>query len=418
MKKFWFWILISALLGFGTAWAINYQKFGHRVAWFGPFGTASDLKPAELESFLESRLPEGRPRVEMLDEPNFDFGMMAPGSEGEHIFRVKNVGSDDLRLRLGASTCKCTFGDLEREVLAPGEETDIKLSWYVKSGSEEFGQSAEIITNDPRQVVIRFSITGRVIREIDIEPDTWSFGEVATGEPMEVTGTIYNFMETPIEITEVKFTNDEITALSEFDVQPFEPTEENDGIRSVAKQGFHVVARVKPGVRQGAISQNLLLKFLRVDEEGQPIKIEGEEQSDQYVVAPVKGSVVGPLSMILTSKLKGREGGGFLYDFGRIKKGDPLVAKAFVVLKGSERDKTQLSIGQVGPEGVVKAKLGEPKGQGSMKLFPLEIELVPGDEPIERMGRTRDEVGEIWIESDNPKVSKMRIALKFALEPQ
>ena len=184
MKKFWFWILISALLGFGTAWAINYQKFGHRVAWFGPFGTARALKPADLESYLESRLPEGRPRVETLDPPEFDFGLMAPGSEGEHVFRVRNVGDDDLRLRLGASTCKCTFGDLEREVLAPGEETDIKLSWFVKSGSEEFGQSAEIITNDPKRVVIRFSITGPVISEIDIEPATWSYGEVATGEPL------------------------------------------------------------------------------------------------------------------------------------------------------------------------------------------------------------------------------------------
>jgi hypothetical protein len=235
---------------------------------------------------------------------------------------------------------------------------------------------------------------------------------------MEVMGKIYNFMETPIEITEVKFSNDEMTELSEFDIQPFEPNEENDGIRSVAKQGFQVVGRVKPGVRQGAISQNLLFKFLRLDDKGQPIKDEAEEHGDQYVVAPVKGSVVGPLSMILTSKLKGREGGGFLYDFGRVQKGDPLVAKAFVVLKGSERDKTQLSIGEVEPEGVVKAKLGEPKGQGSMKLFPLEIELIPGDEPIERMGRNREDTGAIWIESDNPKVSKMRIVLKFALDPK
>ena len=51
-----------------------------------------------------------------------------------------------------------------------------------------------------------------------------------------------------------------------------------------------------------------------------------------------------------------------------------------------------------------------------MTLYPLEIELVPGDEPVERLGNNKDDYGTIWIESDNPKVSKMRVALKFAIE--
>jgi hypothetical protein len=75
-----------------------------------------------------------------------------------------------------------------------------------------------------------------------------------------------------------------------------------------------------------------------------------------------------------------------------------------------------LRVGETDPAGVVKATLGEPKGQGSMKLFPLEIELVPGPEPVERMARNRDDFGSVWIESDNPKVTKMRIGLKFAIE--
>ena len=418
MKKFWICMLISTFLGFGTAWAINYQRFGHREAWFGPFTTEGGLTPDGLAAHLEKQLPVGRPVVELEGASDYDFGMMAPNTEGEHVFIIKNVGNDDLRLRLGASTCKCTFGDLEREVLAPGEQTEIKLNWFVKAGGDDFSQSAEVITNDPKRVVIRFGITGKIINEVDIMPDTWTFGEVATGEPIEVKGTIYSFLETDIVPGEIKFSNDEMTALSDFEVEAFKPTEENDGIRSVARQGFRVTARIKPGMRQGVVSQNLLFGFNRIDENGEPVLVDGAEQAGEYIVCPTKGSIVGSLSMILSSKLQGEEGGGYLYDFGRIERGGSLIAKAFVVLKGSERDNTVLRVGSTSPEGVVKATLGEPKGQGSMKLFPLEIELIPGKEPVERLGKSSGDYGSVWIESDNPKVTKMRIGLKFAIEAQ
>lgn len=409
-------MLISATLGFGTAWAINYQRFGHRIAWFGPFGMEGELTPEDLPDYLEAQLPEGRPQVEIVGDSNYDFGMMAPNTEGEHTFVIKNVGNDDLQLRLGASTCKCTFGDLNREVLAPGEQTEIKLSWFVKSGSNDFSQSAEVLTNDPRKVAIRFGISGKIIRDVDVVPETWTFGEVASGEAFEVSGTIYSFLESDIELTKLEFSNEEMTKLSEFEVEEFQPTEENDGIRSVAKQGFRITARIKPGLRQGVVSQNLAVSFKRIDENGNVIVPEGSDGRSEYIVAPTKGSIVGSLSMIVSSRLTGNEGGGYLYDFGRIEKGGSLTGKGFVVLKGSERDNTKLKIGDVSPEGVIKATLGEPKGQGSMKLFPIEIELIPGKEPIERLGRSSNDYGSIWIESDNPKVTKMLIGLKFAIE--
>ena len=122
--------------------------------------------------------------------------------------------------------------------------------------------------------------------------------------------------------------------------------------------------------------------------------------------------------MITSSKLTGQTGGGYVYDFGRITKDDPLKVKTFVVLKGSDRDNTNLSVGEIYPDGVVKATLGEPKGRGSMKLYPLELELIPGKELIERLGNDNEDYGSVWIESDNPKVTKMRVALKFAIEPR
>jgi hypothetical protein len=414
MKNLWTWMFLSALIGLTTAAVSNYSTFGNRQAFFGPFSTSNDMIAADLPAYRQSLLPEGRPKVELIDEPSFDFGLMAPDSEGEHLFRVKNVGTGDLRLRLGASTCKCTLGDLEKESLAPGEETEIKLSWTVKAGLTEFSQSAEIITNDPDSVVIRLAITGEVVKEIDLVPETWTFGEVATGEPIEVSGKVYSFLDTDIELSDLAFTKKEMTELSEFEIEPFQPSKEVDGIRGIARQGFTITARIKPGLRQGAVSQNLRMLMKRMDESGQVIP--NSDGLSEFINAPTKGAIVGPLGMILTSRLSGQEGGGYVYDFGKVGKDDELIGKAFVVLKGSERDRTELRIGETDPEGSVIARLGEPKGQGSVKLYPLEIELVPGNESIERSGRNSGDFGSVWIESDNPKVTKMRIGLKFSLE--
>ncbi|MCH1497042.1 MAG: DUF1573 domain-containing protein, partial [Rubripirellula sp.] len=284
MKNLWTWILLSALLGIATAAVANYTTFGSREAFFGPFGTNNEMTAADLPAYRQSLLPDGRPKVELVDEPSFDFGLMAPDTEGEHLFRVKNIGTGDLRLRLGASTCKCTLGDLEKESLAPGEETEIKLSWTVKAGLTEFSQSAEVITNDPDAVVIRLAITGEVAREIDLVPETWTFGEVATGEAFEVTGKVYSFLDTDIELTDLVFTKEELTELSEFEISPFTPTETNDGIRGIARQGFVVTARVKPGLRQGAVSQNLRMQLNRLDESGKVIP--NEDGLNEYINAP------------------------------------------------------------------------------------------------------------------------------------
>lgn len=422
MKKLWLCMLLSATVGFSVAWAVNQSRFAGRVAYMGQFSTEGDFQPTDLVSFRPLDKPDAMARVEMLTPQQHDFGMMKPGDEGEHTFVIKNVGTEDLRLRLGATTCKCTLGDLDREALAPGEQTNVTLTWTVKGNEPEFNQSAQILTNDPTKVVIHFGISGKVVRSIDIVPESWSFGEVATGEPMELSGTIYNFMDEDIRPKTPSFTSDELTELADIKIVPFEPTEEEDGIRSSARQAFRVTAMIKPGMRQGAISQNFIMPFERIDEAGNVIEVEpdpdSEKTGEEYIAIPSKGRILGPLGMIPNSKLSGQTGGGYIYTFGRLGKDDKLTAKMFVVFRGAERENTTLRVGEITPEAHIKATLGEPKQgrAGSMSLYPLDLELVRGKESVERMGKSKDDYGSVWIESDNPKVTRMRIAVKFAIE--
>jgi hypothetical protein len=205
-----------------------------------------------------------------------------------------------------------------------------------------------------------------------------------------------------------------MTELSEFSVEPFQPTPEADGVHSAARQGFRVQAKIGPGLRQGAVTRQLIFAFNKLDNQGNRIPAgDGNERFE--VSVPVSGSIVGPLGMILNDQIEERSG-TYLYDLGRIDENDPLIANAFVVLKGKEHNNVRLTIGEVSPSEVIRAKLGEPKGSGATRLFPLEIELIPGTESIERKGMNKDDYGWIWIESDTPKVSRMRVSLKFSLD--
>lgn len=419
MTKFLLGIVIAAVLGTTTGWFINYVSYERVVGYFGPFSTDSDFQAADLVSTLPADKANSGAKVKMLTPQYYDFGMMKPGDEGEHTFRIENAGTDNLLLRLGATTCKCTLGDLERESLAPGESTDVKLSWTVKDGGEpDFTQSAQILTNDPAKVAISLEITGRIVSNVDMVPATWSFGEVGTGEPLEITGKIYNFMDEKIRPGKPSFSSDELTEFSTFEVEEFTPSEENDGIRGTAIQGFNVTVQVRPGMRQGAVSQNFQLPFERLDKDGNaiPLTEEAAALGGEVILVRTTGKIVGLLGMI-GARLSGAEGGGYLYDLTELGKEGSLKAKAFVVLRGDERQTTKLKVAdRVVPEGVIKATLGEPNDRGTMTLFPIEIELIPGKDPVERLGTTKDDYGSIWIESDNVKITPMRIAIKFAIE--
>ncbi len=415
MKIFPLSLAVAFGIGTAAAFAINQSNFGYRDAKFGPITLDGSINAENALAELSKGLPDGFAKAEIPGGTTHNFGVMAPDEEGEHTFVVKNVGTEPLTLKVGASTCKCTVGTLKNESLAPGEETEVRLTWHVQTNAESFGQSAELLTNDPLKPAIRLEITGDVIRQMEMSPKEWAFGEVASGEPIVLESTIYNFMSKDIRPLESEFSDDALNELSSIEIEAREPNETDDGPRAKARQAFKIKVTIAPGLKQGPISQNFNFAFERIDSEGKAIQPEGDASSVGYFPVSTTGRIVGQLSMIVGSKLRGIPGGGYSYDFGRLEPDDSLTAKAFVVLKGSERENTTLRIGKVEPDGVIKANLVKGADRGSMVLYTLELELIPGEEPIERLGLSDNDIGRVWIESDNPKVAPMQLSVKFAL---
>jgi hypothetical protein len=404
-------ILIAAVGGIGVAWYANQQNYVRRDARFGVLDLDGDVTVANLEEHVKLEGEGILAKVELPDGHVHDFGTMAPDAKGEHSFVVRNAGSTPLSLEIGGSSCKCTVGTLEEDALGPGESTTVKMEWTVRTVADEFEQHADLITNDPDRPEVRLRIKGRVVRDVEVVPKAWSFGEVASGDPIEITAKVYNYLGHDVVLEQPTFSGSEFAPLAEFQVESFEPTEASDGAYQDARQGFQVIAKVKPGLPQGSVRDEVRLRLVPVGE----AESGGGEPEAKTVTVPVAGRVVGPLGIIRNSRLKQFEDSGYVYELGRLEEEEDLEAKALVTLKGSERENTTLRVGEVSPEGVVEASLGEPMTRGSMRLQTLTIRFRPGDEPVDRLGRNRNEVGWIWIESDNPDVPRMRLTLKFAL---
>jgi len=404
--------LVFAGLGVLAAVQIHESRYGRFEGAMGPFRLDDDRPAVEIVAERRASWEGGRPGIELPDGTIHDFGVMGPNEEGSHSFTVRNVGESELTLEVASTTCKCTVGTLEQNALAPGEETEVQMTWTVNTKANRFGQTAELRTNDPSFPTIRLEIKGRVVRQLETSPEVLTFGEVAAGEPVTLDWKVFNYTDQDWTLGEPRFSSDELNELADFQMSPFDPSEA-ESIHQTARQAVRVAVNIRPGLKQGPVSQNLMLPYELADP-GEATRPEIGEDSPTVTTA-VTGRLVGALSMLTTSKLEGVAGGGYLYDFGRLQKEDDRTAKAFVVLKGSQRDATNLSIGETSPPGVVTATLEEPVSRGKMKLYSLQLQLNPGEDRVERLGMHREDFGLVVIQSDNPKVPALKLRLKFSL---
>ena len=308
VKNYWLILFLSLGLGTSVAWALNYVEYGRRDAFFGEISMDGSVNSDNVMEVLRTYHSTSTAKVELQGEPIFDFGAMAPGTEGEHEFIIKNIGEENLELEIGAATCKCTLGSLDKPSIAPGESTSVKLEWKVQSEKNTFSQSAELRTNDPSRPAIKLTVEGLVIREIEFEPQKVTFGEVASGEPFEFSTKMYNYQEEEIAITQAKFGSKSLSDLAEFEFEPFQPSEA-DGVHKRARQAFDIRVKVKPGLRQGPMVTNMIVAFNKLDDAGKPIEEQSESTIEQGLFSTATecaGRIIGSLSMIENSKLRRR----------------------------------------------------------------------------------------------------------------
>ena len=426
MKSSKFWIVLGAagIAGLVLGWAVNYLQYGQHRSEFAWYSTSSDLTPVKLSQQMQQFGGENEAALVVDGGTIHDFGSMRVGQSGEHLFVVRNEGTDELTLAIGQTSCKCTLGDLQNDRLAPGEETQVKLSWTVKTNASTFSQQAELITNDPSNANVKLTITGNVIREFTSVPETLNFGSVTAGQSAVTQSRLYSYSAMPMRILSTSISDAGIDALAtievtEVDAQDFAPEHAD------ASQAFDFSVSIESGMPQGRVSQYLIIGFQRIGEDGQPILDTGQsigstslEPGEVKLQIPLQGGVIETTRMLPTSKLRPRGDGSYLYRFGKIDPGTVTRGTALVMLKGENRRDISVEVDSVSPEPFVSATVGQAKHQKTMSLVPIEITIDPSGESLDYQGLSGDDsrYGRIMISTDDDNQAPMALYLKFATQ--
>jgi len=103
-----------------------------------------------------------------FDTEIIDLGELQQDSTVHAVFRLNNIGDQDLMILELVPECGCTLAELERDLIPPGEYTDIELTFNGKADSGKFVKNVVLRTNaTPAERTI--TITGEII-SLETEP--------------------------------------------------------------------------------------------------------------------------------------------------------------------------------------------------------------------------------------------------------
>jgi hypothetical protein len=93
---------------------------------------------------------------------DYDFGTIRQSSIVRFTLELSNPGADTLFLRKSNSSCGCTVGKPDKSSLAPGESTNIQISFNTFGRRGRQSISVTFLTNDPRNPSQVFTLEGLV----------------------------------------------------------------------------------------------------------------------------------------------------------------------------------------------------------------------------------------------------------------
>jgi len=277
-----------------------------------------DLEPVNITQPTKPTPEDERPQIApkgpypkaVVEEPLYKFGKMAVGQTLSHKFILKNEGEVPLEVKKGDTTCKCTLSAMKANTVAPGKSIEIELTWTPKSLQENFGQTATIFTNDPKNQELKLQIEGTANKLISFTGDTeggphWSLPIMSSRAPVSYTGKIHtNFLD---EFKLLKIESDKPGLTTTFKPLTPEELKELD-----AKAGYSIEITADPRkFPLGGFTERLMVKTdipdLQVPhseaghkhEEGDGHKHEHQSENRNFVIQ-VSGNHTGPIRIVPT----------------------------------------------------------------------------------------------------------------------
>jgi hypothetical protein len=138
-----------------------------------------------------------------VSELAWDFGYMPKGSSVTHRFFLKNVGDKTLKIERVRPSCGCTSAPLTKNVLEPGETTELEVTFNAKNFRGKVTKSVAVMTDDSANLVTNLKFTsdvGGAVPTLVMEQETVSFDSVVVGKKISKKLTLTNNDIQPISV--------------------------------------------------------------------------------------------------------------------------------------------------------------------------------------------------------------------------
>lgn len=142
----------------------------------------------------------------VVDEPEFNFGPQQNNQSIDHTFVIRNEGDSTLEITNIRSSCGCTVGNVTSRSVAPGETSSITASYNLRGRQGRQRSTLTIETNDPNQRVLRLTMMGEAIRELQVRPQNVIFGQLMAGQNAEREVEIIGMASQPFDIHDAAIT--------------------------------------------------------------------------------------------------------------------------------------------------------------------------------------------------------------------
>ena len=200
--------------------------------------TSSVVSAVFVVVFLGTR-PAGAadgPKL-VVDEPVYNIGDIYQGESAEHVFVVRNDGSEPLKIESVRSSCGCTAAMMDKNELAPGETAELKAVFNSSRFKGAVSKKIFINSNDPDYPITTLELKSIVDIDIDVNPARIYFHGLKTGEQLDREITISNLSDSEISILEISSTVPDIkTELTNMTIAPGGSTKLNLHIDKINKE--------------------------------------------------------------------------------------------------------------------------------------------------------------------------------------
>jgi hypothetical protein len=241
------------------------------------------------------------------------------------------------------------------------------------------------------------AVSGQVVIAVWADPSELVFGQLSSDESAVARTQLLCSQSRPLEIPDYKLSDQNLEKFFQVTLKPL--TKAELPVRRDVESGVLLTVAVKPGLPRGEFQQTIVLRTNLPSAPSLSVSVKGTVGGEITVAGEGWNAELGILTLgIVSSKIGAQR-------------------RLILVAHGPQCREVKFKPVRVDPD-LLKVAVGETSSiaSGAISQTPLWIRIAPGSRPANRLGSDQGELGQIVLETNHPRMPRMRILVRFVIE--